>query len=67
MLPTSALRRHYIGEGYEEDTGIETAHGSTLPHTPQAAHVGEGHFNLALASQANDHAVLKPGSTVFLP
>lgn len=26
--------------------------GSTLPHTPQDAHVDEGYCNLALASQA---------------
>ncbi|PMD21380.1 hypothetical protein NA56DRAFT_703559 [Hyaloscypha hepaticicola] len=40
MLPTTALRTCYIGEGYEpmlERTEL------ALPHTPQAAHVGEGY------------------------
>jgi hypothetical protein len=62
MLPTSALRTYYIGEGSEKDTGIYTKYGEYSSPYPAGRARVRGVLQPRTRFAGDDYTVLQPKS-----
>jgi hypothetical protein len=62
MLPTSALRTYYIGEGDEKHTGIYTKYGEYSSPYPAGRARGRGVLQPRTRFAGEDDALLQPKS-----